>query len=38
METLLLKMTDLISQYDFTIRHCLPVAPFHIIVHLIEVL
>lgn len=38
METLLLKISDLIFQYDFTIRHCFPVAPFHIVVHLIEVL
>lgn len=36
METLLLKISDLSFQYDFIIKHCLPVAPFHII--LIEVL
>ena len=36
METLLLEISDLIFQYDFIIKHCLPGAPFHII--LIEVL
>lgn len=41
METLLLKTSDLNFQYDFIIRHCLPVALFHImniVIHLIEVL